>query len=189
MPSALGSRPSCAIIDVFLSKLEKESHHASEMPNANATTEPHVDAHTSTSTVALDARPPARIRAARSAAFVGAALVVGLLLGAGGIPCGFAHLTHVPCPGCGSTRAMLALATGDLHGLLRYNPFAPLMSVLVAALVGQALSSLVTTGTFGRVGTGAIGQLVSRGVVVVATLEVLLWLARFGGLFGGPVPV
>jgi hypothetical protein len=84
---------------------------------------------------------------------------------------------------------MLALASGDLHGFLRSNPLAPLMTLLVVVLAVQAMASVLETGTFRRVGDGKIGILVSRGVLVVAALETVLWLARFGGFLGGPVPV
>lgn len=47
--------------------------------------------------------------------------------------CLFHALTGWPCPGCGSTRALLAAAHGDLGGALRWNPLA------VAALVGALL--------------------------------------------------
>jgi hypothetical protein len=30
---------------------------------------------------------------------------------------------------------------------------------------------------------------VKRGIVVIAALELVLWIARFFGAFGGPVPV
>jgi hypothetical protein len=126
---------------------------------------------------------------ARAAAFVGVLAAVAFLLGSAHVPCGFARMVHMPCPGCGSTRAMLALASGDLHGLVRYNPLAPFMTALVVVLAVQAFSSLLATGTFRRVGDGRVGTLVSRGMIVVAALEVLVWVARFGGFLGGPVPV
>jgi len=84
---------------------------------------------------------------------------------------------------------MLALASGDLHGLVRYNPLAPFMTALIVVLALQALASLLATGTFRRVGDGIVGLVVSRGMLVVAALEVVLWVARFGGFLGGPVPV
>jgi hypothetical protein len=121
-------------------------------------------------------------------------LVVGLaavafLLASAQLPCGFARVFHTPCPGCGSTRAMLALAHGDLYGLVRYSPFAPFMTMLVVVLAVQALASVLTTGTLQRVGHGPVGALVSRGVLIVGALEVAVWLARFAGFLGGPVPV
>ncbi|MEA2748398.1 MAG: hypothetical protein QOI41_2541 [Myxococcales bacterium] len=150
------------------------------MPNANAPAERHESAATMASA-------GGRIR--RAAIFASALAVGAYLLAAAHVPCGFARIFHVPCPGCGSTRAMLALASGDLAGLVRYNPLAPFMTLLVVALAGQALASVLATGTFRRVGDGAIGMLVARGVMVIAALEVLLWIARFGGFLGGPVPV
>jgi hypothetical protein len=150
------------------------------MPNANAPAESHVSAATMAS---------AGVRIRRAAIFASVLAVGAYLLAAAHVPCGFARIFHVPCPGCGSTRAMLALASGDLAGLVRYNPLAPFMTLLVVALAGQALASVLATGTFRRVGEGAIGILVARGVMVIAALEVLLWIARFGGFLGGPVPV
>jgi hypothetical protein len=63
------------------------------------------------------------------------------------------------------------------------------MTVLVLAFALDVVSSVVTTGSLQRVGSGRSGRLVTRGVVVVAVLEVVFWLLRFAGMFGGPVPV
>lgn len=142
------------------------------MPNANATPV-----------------EPRRAHLARAAIFVCALAAGVFVLASAHVPCGFASMFHVPCPGCGSTRAMLALASGDLAGLLRYNPLAPVMSALLAALALQALWSVLATGTFRRVGHGAVGSAVSFGLAAVAALEVAIWCARFGGLLGGLVPV
>jgi hypothetical protein len=38
--------------------------------------------------------------------------------------CPFHALTGVPCPGCGTTRALVALAHGDFAGALAFNPLA-----------------------------------------------------------------
>ncbi|MBX3186792.1 MAG: DUF2752 domain-containing protein [Labilithrix sp.] len=98
-------------------------------------------------------------------------------------------MTHVPCPGCGSTRAVWALARGDLHGMLRHNFLAPLMAVLVAALALDALMSVLRTGSLMQVGEGRYARYLPRAVLVVALLEIVLWGARFAGFLGGPVPV
>jgi len=153
------------------------------MPNANANV---ADA------TAPAAAFPTRTRgdrAVRAGLFVAGLGGLFLLLVSAQVPCAFAHIFHLPCPGCGSTRAMLALASGDLHALLRYNPLAPFMSALLLVLVVQALASLLATGTFHRVGDGKAGMLVSRGALLIATLQVVVWIARFGGFLGGPVPV
>ena len=38
-------------------------------------------------------------------------------------PCPIHSLTGIPCPGCGMTRACIALASGDFGNALHYNPF------------------------------------------------------------------
>ena len=43
--------------------------------------------------------------------------------------CAFRRLTHVPCPGCGLTRAFAHLAKGHLGEGFRMHPLAPLLAV------------------------------------------------------------
>ncbi len=52
--------------------------------------------------------------------------------------CPFHALTGMPCPGCGATRAALALARGDVAGALAWNPLATL--ALVGGLAAAALA-------------------------------------------------
>ena len=55
------------------------------------------------------------------------------------IPCIFHSVTDVPCPGCGMTRACLALTHGHFADAWRYHPF----SFLVAGLaIGVAFFPL-----------------------------------------------
>lgn len=109
----------------------------------------------------------------------------GALLWAKAVPCAFATVTHHPCPGCGSTRAVLALVSGDLAGVLRNNPFGPPMAVVLGVVVVQAILSVLFHGDFRGVG----GPRLTRVVIVLAALEIVLWIARFCGAFGGPVAV
>lgn len=44
--------------------------------------------------------------------------------------CPFHSLFHLPCPGCGMTRAALAIFQGDLAGVLRWHPFTPYFILL-----------------------------------------------------------
>jgi hypothetical protein len=115
--------------------------------------------------------------------------VLGGLLYAKAIPCAFARFFHTPCPGCGSTRAVLALIHGDLHGVLHYNPFGPVMAVLLGVLGVQAFASILTHGDFRGAGEGRVGLMVKRGIFIVIAFELALWIARFFGVLGGPVPV
>ena len=48
----------------------------------------------------------------------------------GGI-CPFRGLFGIPCPACGSTRAMIRCAKGDFIGGMRMNPSAPLLFLLL----------------------------------------------------------
>jgi hypothetical protein len=114
---------------------------------------------------------------------------IGTLLWAKAIPCGFARLTHHPCPGCGSTRAVIALAHGDLEGVLRSNPFGPVIALVIGVLVVQAIASQLTHGDFREVATGRSGALLTRITIAVAALETILWISRFFGAFGGPVAI
>lgn len=61
----------------------------------------------------------------------------------GGLPplvCPFHWLTGLPCPTCGSTRALAALATGELGASLRFNP--AVLPACIAA-VGYVLYAAV----------------------------------------------
>lgn len=122
------------------------------------------------------------------AVLAGAGLLVWALASAS-VPCSVARVFHMPCPGCGSTRAMLCLFHGDLAGVIRMNPLAPFLSLLIVLFVGQVVLSLASTGTLDRLGYGVLSKVTTRGLIAVAFLEVVVWSLRFAGLFGGPVPV
>ncbi|HVJ90994.1 MAG TPA: DUF2752 domain-containing protein [Labilithrix sp.] len=133
--------------------------------------------------------PPLAVRLRRAGAISVAFGAMGLLLFANGVPCAFAGLFHTPCPGCGSTRAVLALLHGDLAGVLRHNPIGPVVAVLAATLAVQAVRSVLVHGDSRAMGEGRVGYVVKRGIILCFGLEIVLWVARFFGAFGGPVPV
>ena len=132
---------------------------------------------------------PLVVRLRRACLTAAGVLVFGALLYAKGIPCAFARIFHTPCPGCGSTRSAVALLHGDLDGVLRYNPLGPVMAVLIGVLAAQSLVSVLVHGDFQGAGEGRVGRVVKRGIVLVGALEVVLWITRFFGVLGGPVPV
>lgn len=55
------------------------------------------------------------------------------------LPCLFRHFTGLYCPGCGMTRALHALAHGDLSTALAMNPLGVLAIPVLAVLIAQAL--------------------------------------------------
>ena len=66
--------------------------------------------------------------------------------------CVFRALTGWPCPTCGSTRAILALADGRLLAAVALNPLAVLMLGGSAIYLGYALGAIL--GLVPRVRTG-----------------------------------
>src|SRR5437868_1651938 len=74
------------------------------------------------------------------------------------LPCVIAKVTHHPCPGCGSTRAVLALLVGDFDGVLRANPFGPVMAIVMGILAVEAVLSVLRDGDLRHVATGPRGR-------------------------------
>lgn len=137
-------------------------------------------------------RPPPKpldVRIRRFALTILGAAGLFSLLYAKAVPCAFALMFHRPCPGCGSTRAVLCLLHGDVHGMTRFNPLGPVIALLIGIMALQSLVSVARFGDFRDAGEGKIGVVVKRGIFLVFVLEFGLWIARFFGAFGGPVPV
>jgi hypothetical protein len=102
--------------------------------------------------------------------------------------CPFANLTGHPCPGCGLTRAALALARLDVATAVRLHPLAPLLVPLVAALALDAARRYVLgTATGGLPALGRRGNAWFFGILSAGVLAV--WLARAFGFLGGPAEV
>jgi hypothetical protein len=97
-------------------------------------------------------------------------------------------MTRHPCPGCGLTRATLALLGGDLHEALHFHPLSPLIVPLVAAAFAYNAVSYVREGRWSAT-EGARGRWITAGSLVLGALLLGVWIARFLGAFGGPVAV
>lgn len=119
-------------------------------------------------------------------AVVGVAMYVDFPL------CPMASSFGVPCPGCGLTRATLALLHGDVPGALHFHPLVWLLTPLFALFAGSGLVELLRAPERGP-WLGSPIRWRGRGVNVVAALVLALtlgiWVARFAGYFGGPVTV
>ena len=127
----------------------------------------------------------AALRAARVAGI--AAIFAGAIVFS--IPlCPFALLTRHPCPGCGLTRATLALAHGHVAEALHFHPLSIVLAPLVVVAVGYNAAVYVWAGKTAAA-EGLQGRWVTRLGVLLAVVMVAVWIARFFGAFGGPVPV
>lgn len=72
---------------------------------------------------------------AGAAALLGLALVWPRLPVHPPIACPLRTLTGIPCPLCGATRAVVALAHGNVLDSLRFNPAGAIVVLLALALV------------------------------------------------------
>ncbi|MBK6516319.1 MAG: DUF2752 domain-containing protein [Polyangiaceae bacterium] len=98
--------------------------------------------------------------------------------------CPTAIISGMPCPGCGMTRAALALAHGDVHRACSLNPLALGVIPTVAAMVAVAIAGYLKDGDNRMHRPAAIGA----GMTTIAALFVV-WVLRWFGMFGGPVDV
>ena len=105
--------------------------------------------------------------------------------------CPMASSFGVPCPGCGLTRASLALLHGDVREALHFHPLVWLLAPLFVGFMSSAAFDLVRDTSKPR--SRSIVHWNNRLLTLVATGTLLLtlgvWLARFAGYLGGPVPV
>jgi Protein of unknown function (DUF2752) len=105
--------------------------------------------------------------------------------------CPLASSFGIPCPGCGLTRATLALFHGDVRTALHLHPLVWLLAPLFVGFVGVATLDLVRGPAHStrkpRIDWTSRGMNVAATTLLVLSLSV--WLARFAGYLGGPVPV
>ena len=67
-------------------------------------------------------------------------LQAGLIsLGLPGWQCPILHILGLPCPGCGLSRAMVALLHGDWRSSLELHAFAPIFVIALALIAGTTI--------------------------------------------------
>lgn len=124
------------------------------------------------------------------ALLLGAGLAgMGLLVLYGFARCPVAQWLHVPCPGCGMTRSVEALAHFDLGGVLRYNPLGPVHVALSAWIIARSMYVLARDGNLGALAYKNEATRMMYAFFALQMVQLLLWGLRWFGLFGGPCPV
>ncbi len=104
--------------------------------------------------------------------------------------CPVRTLTHHPCPTCGLTSAARAMTSCDFALATKLQPLALVAIPFVAMLVAVELGAFAFTGRFGFWS----GKTKTKSAVRIAGLAMCaalftVWIARFFGAFGGPLPV
>jgi hypothetical protein len=94
----------------------------------------------------------------------------------------------VPCPGCGLTRATVAMMHLDVAGVLRFHPLAPILSPLV--LWSFCKPVLVQLGWIKPEWLKKIPRVPQAFWVAIGLALLVLWIGRLAGYFGGhPDPI
>jgi hypothetical protein len=125
------------------------------------------------------------LQRAAIAAGVGGLVLTGLLS-----PmrlCLTAALLHLPCPGCGLTRAGLALLHGDVARATAFHPLAIVLVPLTAVLLATETARYVRTGNAPR--STRLPRWADALAAALVAMLIVVWVARFFGYFGGPVSV
>ena len=118
-------------------------------------------------------------------------LVAGALAAAvaGRVPlCPVAIVARQPCPGCGLTRATLAALHGDFHEALHLHPLVFLVTPVIAVAFTYNAIAYVRRGEWFAT-ERLSGRWINGAWITLGAAMILLWIARFFGAFGGPVPV
>lgn len=96
--------------------------------------------------------------------------------------CMVKNTTGIPCPGCGLTRATMAMLSGDWAAVWTYHPLAPVISPAVAGFIGLATLRALK----GHPNPLAIARVFPAPAwMVVGLILVGLWVARLVGYLGG----
>ena len=131
--------------------------------------------------------PEGRLRAARAGKAALASAALFAILASGVVICPVAIIAQQPCPACGLTRASLSLLRLDLHHAFELHPLVFVVLPLLALWAAAAAHSYITTGRPSP--SPRIGRPFAYAFPLVLVLMLALYIARFFGAFGGPVPV
>lgn len=141
--------------------------------------------------LALETGPvlPASRRAMRAAGVAAAWVVAALPTATGWQKCTIATLFHQPCPGCGMTRAVRLMVAGRVAESLRMHPLAVPVALVGLLFVASTVWTTYERGSPVRAYEERSVRIAIALLAVVYAATFALWVARWFGLAGGPVPV
>ncbi len=124
----------------------------------------------------------------RAAKALAVAALLGGMITLGLLPCPFALVTRHPCPGCGMTRATLALLRGDLRSALHFHPLVLVILPTLIVFFGVNGLMYLRRGSWNYLDSKS-GKWWNRAIWLYAAVALAVWISRFFGAFGGPAPV
>ena len=110
-----------------------------------------------------------RMLIVKTICFVGLGIIILWLGEMGVLCCPFLLLTGIPCPSCGTTRAVLALLHGDIKKYIFYQPMALLL-----------IGSVFLTIYLDNIPIPQIRTLIRIIVFVILCVNFLFYLQRIG---------
>ncbi len=110
-----------------------------------------------------------RMLIVKTICFVGLGIIILWLGEMGVLCCPFLLLTGIPCPSCGTTRAVLALLHGDIKKYIFYQPMALLL-----------IGSVFLTICLDNIPIPQIRTLIRIIVFVILCVNFLFYLQRIG---------
>lgn len=103
--------------------------------------------------------------------------------------CPSATFLGVPCPGCGLTRATLTAFDGRLMDAFQLHPLFFFVTPLYVGFIVTAAWTYVRGPDPSRRPNPHLGKIIGAIMGLALVLMLAVWVARFFGWLGGPVPV
>lgn len=103
--------------------------------------------------------------------------------------CPFAVVFGEPCPGCGMGRALWACVHGDFAAAFAFHPLGPVAFSALGALTSLRVLAVASSRCRRLLTRVATTSARSHWWPLVLAVTLGVWLARFGGAFGGPAEV
>lgn len=152
-----------------------------------AATEPSLPRAERVDPFANEVWPKGAVLARRLLIMLSIATGAGLILLSKIPVCPMANLSGHPCPGCGLTRATLDCLRGHFGEAFHMHPLVFVATPALGACIALAAHSYLLRGKVRF--SPRVSRVMMPIVKVLYVALIGLWIIRFFGAFGGPVPV